>query len=228
MGGISTRSFRLFKKICGDDTLKNIVIATTKWDLITEEEGSRRERELCTDTRFFKRALDLNAHLARHNNTIESAQKILRTITQNHPMALMIQRELVDERRVLSDTLAGKEFERQLSGQLDHDAGYDSERPNMSKDKKPRIGTNLLVVWRKRGTREKSSRKELEGMRQIMSTEVSAIQEEITSSVAELTKIQDNWSKVKSAEDNTLVAYVMLIRLLAPANTITAVFQRHI
>jgi NADH dehydrogenase/NADH:ubiquinone oxidoreductase subunit G len=225
MGGISTRSFRLFKKICGDDTLKNVVIATTKWDLIAVEEGARREQELRTDGRFFKRALDLNAILARHNNTVGSAREILRTIFKNHPMALMIQRELVDEHRVLSDTLAGKEIGRQLSGEVD--TGYDSEWQDESKSKKSRKGNSLLVSLRKRMTRDKPSKK-LEGIRQIVSTEVLAVQEELTCSVAELNKIQDHQKKLNTAEDNMIVAYVMITNLLAPANARTGIFQSEI
>jgi hypothetical protein len=30
MGGISSRNFRMFRKLCGDDTLKNVVIVTKK------------------------------------------------------------------------------------------------------------------------------------------------------------------------------------------------------
>jgi hypothetical protein len=76
-----TRSFKLFKKIFGKNTFKNVVIVTTGWHMITEEEGEWREGELRANEVF----KELQG-LARHNNTIESAQKILRTIFLNRSM----------------------------------------------------------------------------------------------------------------------------------------------
>jgi hypothetical protein len=84
--------FRLLEKICGNLALKNVVIATTMWDTVTEEVGTVQEQQLHT---FFQPALE------RHNNTVTSAQSILRTIFNNHPMPLSLQREIVDDRKEL-------------------------------------------------------------------------------------------------------------------------------
>ena len=48
MGGISSRTFRMFHKLlCGDDTLKNVVIVTTMWDEVVDQaKGEMREAEL--------------------------------------------------------------------------------------------------------------------------------------------------------------------------------------
>ena len=84
------------------------------WDKVTVEEGEARENELSTDDRFFKPALDEKAIMVRHDNTIESAQGIIRKIFLNHPLPLDIQKEVVDKRTPLHDTNVGKALAEDL------------------------------------------------------------------------------------------------------------------
>jgi hypothetical protein len=77
-----TRLFKLLNKLFGKNTSKNVVIVTTRWDTVYEEEGEQREREL-RENEVFK---SLRGRLARHNNTLESAQRILRNIILNRSM----------------------------------------------------------------------------------------------------------------------------------------------
>jgi hypothetical protein len=79
MGGISSRNFRMFRKLCGDDTLKNVVIVTNTWSEVGQAKGEMREAEL--KNKFFKPALDKGAQMLRHDNTVQSAHNIsFRTI----------------------------------------------------------------------------------------------------------------------------------------------------
>ena len=71
-----------------------------------------REGEL--SNKFFKQALDKGSQMVRHHNTIQSAHSIIRKIVDNHPIVLQIQRELVDERKDISDTAAGETINREL------------------------------------------------------------------------------------------------------------------
>lgn len=114
MGGASMRSFRLFRKMCGDDSLKNTAIVTTMWDKVALDEAIPREDELKTDPEFFEPALRQQAKLLRHNNTLESAHQIIREIFANHPSPINIQVELVEEQKHLSDTNAGKDVRGEL------------------------------------------------------------------------------------------------------------------
>lgn len=114
MGGASTRSFRLFRKLCGTTTLKNVIITTSMWDKVTLAEGEARETELKSDARFFKPALDDGAKVARHDHTTLSAHAIIRDIFSNSPLPLQLQHELVDEKKHLSETGAGTELGQQL------------------------------------------------------------------------------------------------------------------
>ncbi|KAF8170413.1 P-loop containing nucleoside triphosphate hydrolase protein [Pholiota molesta] len=119
MGGISTRSFRMFKQLCGDSTLQNVVIVTNMWSEVTPEIGEAREAELASQDMFFKPALDKGASLLRHENTRESAHAILQHIIQNRPLSLQIQRELIDEKKNISETAAGAELNRELMVQME-------------------------------------------------------------------------------------------------------------
>lgn len=114
MGGVSKRSFRFFRNLCGETTLKNVAIVTSMWDKVTVEEGEAREKELSSDERFFKLALDEKAIMIRHDNTSESARGIIRKILTNHPLPLTIQKEIVDDRTPLHDTHVGKALAEDL------------------------------------------------------------------------------------------------------------------
>lgn len=117
MGGVARKNFRLFRKLCGDDTLKNVVIVTNMWGDVSPEVGESRERELATNELFFKPALDKGAHMVRHDNTPASAQRILREILGFPPEALLIQRETVDEHKTLAQTNAGLDLQKELEKQ---------------------------------------------------------------------------------------------------------------
>jgi hypothetical protein len=132
MSGIATRNFRLFRNLCGDSTLRNVVIMTNMWSRVSLEEGESREAELASQDIFFKPVLDKGGQLVRHDNTLASAQAILQIMLRNHPMALRIQQELVDEKRDISLTAAGKELNRELAEQAErHYAELEKVRQEM-------------------------------------------------------------------------------------------------
>jgi hypothetical protein len=118
MGGISTRNFKMFRKLCGDSTLQNVVIVTNMWGEVGAQVGEAREAELMAEDIFFKPVLEKGAQMARHENTLPSAENIVRLILDNHPLPLRIQTELVDEHKDISETGAGEELNRELAAQI--------------------------------------------------------------------------------------------------------------
>jgi len=102
----------MFRELCGEKTLKNVALMTNMWEHVAPERGATRERQL--RDKHFKSAIDKGAQMCRHTNTPESAQAILRTILKNRPIALKIQRELIDERKDIERTGAGKELRMEL------------------------------------------------------------------------------------------------------------------
>ncbi|KAF7374716.1 hypothetical protein MSAN_00356900 [Mycena sanguinolenta] len=119
MGGISTRNFKMFRQLCGESTLRNVVIVTNMWSQVTPDVGEARERELASDERFFKPVLDKGAQMLRNQNDVPSAQAIIRYLIGNQPKALRIQRELVDEGKDIGQTAAGAELNRELAAQIE-------------------------------------------------------------------------------------------------------------
>jgi len=119
VGGISRRNFKMFRELCGDDNLKNVLIVTNMWGEINPQVGLARESELGSKDIFFKPAVDKGAQLLRHENTTESAHSIIRQVMKNHPVALQIQQELVDQRKEISETAAGIELNKELREQAE-------------------------------------------------------------------------------------------------------------
>ena len=118
MGGSQTRNFRMFQNLCGDSALENVVIVTNMWGGVEPEVGDAREAELMGEDIFFKPVLEKGARMARHENTIPSAEAIIRPLVDNQPLPLQIQTELVNERKDIVETSAGQELNRELNGQI--------------------------------------------------------------------------------------------------------------
>ena len=77
MGGVSLRNLRMFRKLCGEDALKNVVVVTTRWDGVPEkdrERVERRENELMnTPGKFFQPLIAAGGQFLRHDDTEGSA-----------------------------------------------------------------------------------------------------------------------------------------------------------
>ncbi|KAJ2926310.1 hypothetical protein H1R20_g10782, partial [Candolleomyces eurysporus] len=116
-GGLTKTNFGIFRKLCKDSSLRNVVIMTNMWSrLTTEEEGLRRVDELIGLDDFFKPAMAKGAVMVHHKkDTVDSAHGILRRILQNHPMALSIQKEIVDQHKSITETGAGMALDDKLA-----------------------------------------------------------------------------------------------------------------
>ncbi|CAL1717187.1 unnamed protein product [Somion occarium] len=117
MGGISRRNFNMFRHLCGDEGLRNVVIVTNMWDEVSEEQGLARVQQLANEDMFFKPALQLGAIMLPHDRTIGSAQEIVRQACRNTPVVLRLQRELVIENKSLAETAAGMALDEELAAQ---------------------------------------------------------------------------------------------------------------
>lgn len=112
--GISVRNFKMFRKLCGDSTLRNVMIVSNMWEKVPKDVGEARERELATN--FLGPVLNKDARLMRHHNTVESAHNIIRAIGGNTPIPLKIQPEVFDEAQHEHEEL--EEEERKLQNML--------------------------------------------------------------------------------------------------------------
>ncbi|KAF8601790.1 hypothetical protein BDV93DRAFT_558185 [Ceratobasidium sp. AG-I] len=115
VGGISRRTFNVFRKLCGKESLSNVLIVTNMWSDPPTERELEREEELRSHLDFFQEALAKGATLVcREPKSPKSAQKIIRLLLKKQPTVMGFQRELVDEKKELSETGAGQVLTQEL------------------------------------------------------------------------------------------------------------------
>ena len=124
MGGSPHRNLRMFGELCGDQAVKKVVLVTTMWDKdkTDPQKHNQRERELFDN--YWKTMINYGASTARFLNSPESAWKIIDPILKQHETeVLLLQEELVDLKRALNETQAGKtlysDLQRLLAEQRD-------------------------------------------------------------------------------------------------------------
>ncbi|KAG2110890.1 P-loop containing nucleoside triphosphate hydrolase protein, partial [Suillus discolor] len=120
MGGTSKRNFKIFRELCGESSLKNVIIVTNMWSEVKREIGEAREAELASKDKFFKPVLEKGARMLRHDGTLESAHTTLRYLINSQAATLRIQQEIVNEHKPIEKTAAGAEIRRALDEQADH------------------------------------------------------------------------------------------------------------
>ncbi|CAJ2504937.1 Uu.00g123310.m01.CDS01 [Anthostomella pinea] len=103
----ATKNLQMFQKLTGEKNLKNVVLATSMWDKVTQEQGLAREREL--KDKFWKVMLAYQAKAVRYGGTLESALHIAHILMNNKPFYLQLQEEMGKDNKALRDTTAGRE-----------------------------------------------------------------------------------------------------------------------
>ncbi|KAL4074774.1 hypothetical protein V8B97DRAFT_1947150, partial [Scleroderma yunnanense] len=119
MNGTSKRNFRIFRELCGESSLRNVLVVTNMWGNVDPKIGAERERELGTNDKLFRPVLEKGARLLRHDNTQSSAYAILQHLVDNRAAPLAIQHEIVDEKKDLVHTSAGVELIHMLREQAE-------------------------------------------------------------------------------------------------------------
>nr|RBQ99978.1 hypothetical protein FVER53263_08695 [Fusarium verticillioides] len=107
LGGSAQKNLMMFRKLCGKDSLKNVILVTTMWEGEDAATGERREQELIATDGFWGALVEEGAQVSRHNNTRSSAMSLLRTVAKNNRVTISIQKEMVSEHKDLNETEAG-------------------------------------------------------------------------------------------------------------------------
>jgi len=97
----------MFAKLCGVDALENVVLTTTMWGTLKDiKAGERHEAELLQT--YWRPMVERGSTTMRFQRTFESAWSIIDSIIAHHQAhSLLLQEELVDLHRRLSETEAG-------------------------------------------------------------------------------------------------------------------------
>ena len=101
MGGSPLKHLKMFQNLCGTEALKNVVLVTTMWDLVGEEDGYNRENELTAN--YWKTMIDLGCHTSRFYNNTKSALDIVSQF-QDARCTVLLQKKMVDLHLELADS----------------------------------------------------------------------------------------------------------------------------
>lgn len=99
-------NLRMFKNLCGDGMLKNVVLATTFWSETKRDDALRRESNLISTADLFQQLITLGAKLMRHDNGLQSANSIITYLIPKPAVTTQLQNQL-SEGLSLMDTAAG-------------------------------------------------------------------------------------------------------------------------
>lgn len=106
------RNLHMFKRLCGDQNLSNVVLATCQWERVQEADGIERERQLKETHNFWGYMIERGSQIHRHYNNRESALSIIDSLTGHNvakpKIILDIQAQMVDEGKDLASTAAGQ------------------------------------------------------------------------------------------------------------------------
>lgn len=115
IGGSGMKNLRMFRKLCGEQGLGSVVLATTMWSLCPAADASRREDQLVHQNDLWKYLVGRGARVFRQDDDAVSGQQIIDyLINRAQPMTLDIQREMVDQGLKLAETSAGREVQEEL------------------------------------------------------------------------------------------------------------------
>lgn len=107
MFGTSRKNLDMFRKLCGDDALRNVVLGTTKWGDVTPGVGEKREKQL-RDT-YWKEMVQRGSVIMQAHSSSGSAWEIVNRILGNQVVDFVrIQEELLELQKVIPNTEAGQ------------------------------------------------------------------------------------------------------------------------
>ncbi|CAA7261007.1 unnamed protein product [Cyclocybe aegerita] len=119
MGGTPHRNLRMFGELCGENAAGRVALVTTMWDKLKEiKVGDSRENELRTN--YWKTMIEKNATTHRFRNNRADALNIVMHLLQKQSdtEAVLLQEELVDFKRRLNETQAGRTLYSDLQNLL--------------------------------------------------------------------------------------------------------------
>ncbi|KAF9533598.1 P-loop containing nucleoside triphosphate hydrolase protein [Crepidotus variabilis] len=155
MAGSPRRLLETFQNICGEPAFRNVILTTTMWDEIDEEDGASREGEL--SKQYWKQMLAYGARSTRFLNTPESAWNVISLVSPTSKIPLLLQIEMVDEKKSLSQTSAGRSLFRWLSDMM-------AVIKNVVRDLRAKLkGTKRTDVLRKHSLKLKLDKLEKQG-----------------------------------------------------------------
>jgi hypothetical protein len=111
--GSARKTLEMFQKLCGEEALGNVILATTMWDKVDRNTGAFRENEL--RDKFWKFMMNRGATMTQFAGGKDSAKAIISQLLGKRNVVLDIQREIGDECKSLEETTAGAAVNSELA-----------------------------------------------------------------------------------------------------------------
>ena len=108
------RNLAMFRKLCGVDPMKNVILATTFWGEVDPTVATNRETELRTNPDYWAEMLEEGARMHQFKNSQESALEIVLELLPKKKVSLDIQKQMCDQGLPLSKTHAGVALNAEL------------------------------------------------------------------------------------------------------------------
>jgi len=138
--GSTRKTLDIFQKLCGEDAMKRVVLCTTKWSDIYEEEGERRTEQL--KEIYWKKMMESGSTVRKFEDSQESAWDVIAPIIEERigkMDVLQIQEELVESKKLIPDTEAGRQLQFSLDQVLKILKEASSKDPSRRKELDDRI-----------------------------------------------------------------------------------------
>jgi hypothetical protein len=114
MSGSSIKNLRMFRKLCGVESMGNVSLVTTMWDKVSRIEGETRERDLMIGENGFWAAMIASGCLVRrHDGSVGSAQHLIMDLAGNCPIMLRLQEEIAEGKKLI-ETEAGVSLNEEI------------------------------------------------------------------------------------------------------------------
>ena len=177
VGGTAMKNFRMFQKLVGDDSMKNVILVTTMWGkLQSSDDGDARVKELTETGKFWGGMITSGAKHERYDGTGEDALRIIHMMLDNTPCKLQIQQEL-DHGQSLADTAAGKEVADRLetikAQHAEEIAALEKELSLAAKKGNENLQQELQALYK---TELKQQQEIAEAQRKLQQAEIDSLQ----------------------------------------------------
>lgn len=207
MSGSALKNLNMFKKLCGENFYSHVVLATTMWGNLAGDSngyytGVAREKELVETRSWWGLMCKRGSKIFRYGGDKESAMNIISyLIALGSAAPLDIQREMVEEKKVLADTSAGQEVQKELQQQQ---RKYEKEkleliaaRDKALMDKDHELAEDLLKE------RQESNKKLLamERAEQELRLDFQQLKADRETQYAQMLKMQEKMWEAKFRED---------------------------
>ena len=110
MQGHALNNVRMFRRLCGPDSFRNVVLATTFWEEVAPRTGAAREKELCENEKFWGLMVNKGSDVVRLHKDGRSNLEVLMRFVDKPKTTLQAQDEIVNQKKSITGTVVAEEM----------------------------------------------------------------------------------------------------------------------